>query len=190
MNRTKMNSRARKTSLALAATALAAALIGCSSAKQDKDAEKECVDPPAAAADKARKTVKVERFGLGRAGEEDKESKDWCRACVMSKIGYASCQRVFAAKPDEPRESLKARARDKACVDAKFPVDACPDQAVISNVCKGEPPPAGTTDQGTALQNLYKALQGDKPPADKPSAAEQPAPPEPGEKDQPEPTKK
>ena len=146
---------------ALAAVALAAAITGCSS--KGTEGDKDCVDPPPEAVEQAKKTVQIERIGLGRAGDEDKESKDWCRACVMSTRGYASCQRVYAKSPDEGRDSLRARAREKACLDAKYPKDACPDKAVINLLCKGDPPPAGTPDPGTALQNLYKAMGGGQP---------------------------
>jgi hypothetical protein len=157
----------------LLATACATGLIGvcwagCSGESKDPD----CVDPPKQAAEPEGKPTKVERFGLGRAGDEDKEKKDWCRACVMSKVGYASCQKVYADEPGEARDALRARARAKACSDAKFPKDQCPDSAVISLLCKGDPPPAGTTNPGTALQNLHQALSGGPLPA----AAPQPAP--------------
>ena len=92
----------------------------------------------------------------------------------MSKVGYASCQKVYAKAENEPRTELKARARATACADAKFRKDQCPDSAVISLLCKGDAPPAGTPDPGTALQNLHQALSSGKAP--KPAAdAEQPA---------------
>ena len=140
---------------------IAALAFGCSGEKQT---EEECEDPPEKAQQPDAKNTKLERFGLGRAGDEDKQKKDWCRACVMSKVGYASCQKVYADEPGESRDSLKARARDKACKDAKFKTNECPDSAVISLLCKGDPPPAGTPDPGTALQNLHQALSGEKPP--------------------------
>jgi len=152
-----VNPARRAPSRALAILAVGVLAASCSS--KGKEADKECVDPPEAAAG-AQKTVKVERYGLGKAGDEDKEDKDWCRACVMSKLGYASCQRVFAGAPGEDREAMRARARSKACADAKYPEDACPDQAVINIQCKGEPPPPGTPDPGTALQNLFQSMGG------------------------------
>jgi hypothetical protein len=156
-----------------------ALIVGCSGEK--KPSEQDCVDPPSADAGE-KKTVKIERFGLGKAGDEDKEKKDWCRACVMSQVGYASCQRVFAETEGEDRDSLRKRARDKACVDAKYPAGACPEKAVINVQCKGDAPPAGTPDPGTALQNLYQKLGGGQPKAapkpadkdDKPAANPQP----------------
>jgi hypothetical protein len=182
-----MKTKSRETIVMIARIALALALVGalgagCSSG--GKETEEECVDPPEAA-DGAKKTVKLERFGLGKAGEEDRKDKDWCRACVMSRIGYASCQRVYAASDDEDRESLRAKAREKACLDAKFPKDACPDEAVINLLCKGDAPPPGTPDPGTALQNLYQKLEGQQkaPPRDeappKPEAKASEAPPKP-----------
>lgn len=162
--------RAKQNRRALIAFALALAIAGCSS--KGAEGDKECVDPPPEAVEKAKKSVKVERFGLGKAGDEDKESKDWCRACVMSMQGYASCQRVYAESPDEGRDSLRARARDKACLDAKYPKDACPAKAVINVLCKGDPPPPGTPDPGTALQNLYKAMGGGQPAGGAPAGAD------------------
>ena len=156
MNHQPEEHAVRRTTIALLATALAVA--GCSS-KREK-ADEECVETPESAAAKAKQDVKVERFGLGKAGAEDKEGKDWCRACVMSTLGYASCQRVHAEKPDESRDSIRARARAKACADAKYPADKCPDTAVISNQCKDEPPTEGTPNPGKALQNLYQSLGG------------------------------
>lgn len=143
-----------------AALLIGALGVGCSGEKQP---DEECVDPPKKAVKQDAPKTKLERFGLGRAGDENKDQKNWCRACVMSKVGYASCQKVYADQPDEPRDALKARARAKACQDAKFPTDACPDGAVISLLCKGDPPPAGTPDPGTALQNLHQALSSGKP---------------------------
>ena len=137
---------------------LGALVSGCSG--QGKEAEEECVDPPPEAVAGAKKTVTAERFGLGKAGDENKEDKDWCRACVMAKIGYASCQRVFADAPGEERDAIRSRARAKACADAQYPKDACPDQAVINIQCKGEAPPPGTPDPGSALQNLFQKMGG------------------------------
>jgi hypothetical protein len=152
----------------LLATVAFAGAMGCSGEK--KDGDKDCVDSPEGTAPIA-KSVKVERYGLGRAGDEDKESKDWCRACVMSKLGYASCQRVFAETTGESKDSLRASARKQACADAKFPKGGCPDSAVINIQCKGEPAPAGTPDPGTALQNLYKAMGGGQAGPGAPAAA-------------------
>jgi len=175
-----------RTALALAVVTWLAA--GCSGKKEQE--EQECVDPPPEANAGEKKTVKLERFGLGKAGDEGKEQKDWCRACVMSKVGYASCQRVFADKEGEDRDTLRKRARDKACVDAKFEADACPEEAVINIQCKGDVPPPGTPDPGTALQNLYKKMGGGQPkvqvnprpageaegPAEGPAKADKPKP--------------
>jgi hypothetical protein len=167
---------ASATATTLALLFLGALSGGCSG--KGKEADKECVDPPPEAVAGAKKTVTIERFGLGKAGSEDKEKKDWCRACVMAKMGYASCQRVFAETPDEERDSIRARARAKACADAKYPKDACPDQAVINIQCKGEAPPPGTPDPGTALQNLFEKMGG--------YDAKPEVPPKPGAKAGPE----
>lgn len=167
----------------IAALLVAVLSGGAGAGCRGESKEPECVDPPAEAAKPDPQPTKVERFGLGRAGDEDKEQKDWCRACVMSKLGYASCQKVYADQPDVPRDDLRARARAKGCADAKFPSDACPDSAVISLLCKGDPPPSGTPDPGTALQNLHQALSEGKlpaaPPADTAGASSADAAPPP-----------
>jgi hypothetical protein len=157
--------------VALLAIVMAAA--GCSSKREQTD--EECIETPKSAAAKAKQNVKIERYGLGKAGAEDTEGKDWCRACVMSTLGYASCQRVYAEKPDESRDSIRDRARAKACADAKYPAEKCPDTAVISNLCKDEPPPEGTPDPGKALQNLYKSLGGGQPKTEAPPTPPAPA---------------
>ena len=140
-------------------------------------------DKPAAPADcpdAAAPAAQVERFNLGRAGEDPAEKKDadWCRACVWSDSGFASCQRVYAGSGDEDREALRRRARAKACEDAGYPADACPDSKVIALLCKGDPPPRGTKTPGAALQNLYKKMTGGEPAggADAASAPEGDAP--------------
>lgn len=154
--------------VALVAAALLLTVAGCSS--KGAEGDKECVDPPPEAVEQAKKTVQIERFGLGKAGDENKADKDWCRACVMSLKGYASCQRVYAQSPDEGRDSLRARARVKACLDAGYPKEACPDKAVINLLCLGDDLPPGTPDPGTALQNLFKSMGGGQPEKGAPAA--------------------
>ncbi|MFO8072673.1 MAG: hypothetical protein R6V85_12450 [Polyangia bacterium] len=151
---------------ALLAAAFSIAIWGCSSSEKS---EPDCVRPDAAT---ARKQVKIERFGLGRAGQRDKSELDWCRACVMSDLGYASCQRVYAREKGEERESIRARARKKACRDAKLSEDECTAEKIISVLCKGDPPPEGTPSPSDALQNLYQALQGEGPAAPDAGSAE------------------
>lgn len=88
---------------------------------------------------------------------------DWCRACVMSPKGFASCQRVYAETTTEPREVVRQRSLDKACLDAGFGKGACPDQAIIAVGCKDDPPAPGTKNAGEALQQLFmgaKSAQG------------------------------
>ncbi len=138
----------------LLAAAISIAVCGCSSSKES---EPDCVRPDAAT---AAKQVKIERFGLGRADQRDKSELDWCRACVMSDLGYASCQRVYAREKGEKRESIRARAREKACRDAELSEDECTAEKIISILCKGDPPPEGTPPPSVALQNLHEALQG------------------------------
>jgi hypothetical protein len=116
----------------------------------------------AGAKGEAQAPVRLERFGLGRVGDDDNRDKDWCRACVWSKVGFASCQRVYAAKDGEEQEAIRARARAKACTDAGWPADACPADKLISLLCKGDGPAAGTKEPGAALQDLYRQLNPEK----------------------------
>ncbi len=133
---------------------LAAVLAGCSSAAEEPD----CVPDPNAKPIVIEK--KYERVGLGKAGKEALKKHDWCRACVMSKMGFASCQKVYSDEPGERKDknALKGKARDKACTDAGFKKGSCPDSAIISILCKGDPPPAGTKAPGDAVQDLFQSL--------------------------------
>jgi len=108
--------------------------------------------------------VMVERISLGRAGRGEAVDKDgdWCRACIWSAVGFVSCQRVYAGSADESRDSIRARARATACKDAGWPVDACPDDKVMSVSCKGDAAPEGTLEPGVALQKLYRELNPEK----------------------------
>jgi hypothetical protein len=90
---------------------------------------------------------------------------DWCRTCVMSPQGFASCQRVYAQSTDETRDSVRQRSLDKACADAGFEKDACPKQAIIAVGCKDDPPQPGVKDPGQALQDLFLSTQGKAPEA-------------------------
>jgi hypothetical protein len=127
------------------------AVPGCGSEEKDP----ECVDPPA-----AEKAPAVERFGLGKAGAKELKDHDWCRACVMSKVGFASCQRVYSDEPGTlpDRAPLRAKAREKACDDAGFKKGECPDGAVINLLCKDDKLPEGTKTPGEAVQDLFKSL--------------------------------
>ena len=138
----------------LSVLVLAAALAGCSSTVEEPD----CVPDPNAKPIVIEK--KYERFGLGKAGKEELKKHDWCRACVMSNMGFASCQKVYSDEPGklEDNSLLKAKARDKACTDAGFKKGSCPDNAIISIICKGDPPPTGTKAPGDAVQDLFQAL--------------------------------
>ena len=133
---------------------LAALLAGCSSTVEEPD----CVPDPNAKPIVIEK--KYERVGLGKAGKEALKKHDWCRACVMSKMGFASCQKVYSDEPGElkDKKSLKGKAREKACADAGFKKGSCPDSAIISIICKGDPPPAGTKLPGDAVQDLFQSL--------------------------------
>ncbi|MBN2716141.1 MAG: hypothetical protein JXX14_09830 [Deltaproteobacteria bacterium] len=66
--------------------------------------------------------------------------KDQCHACVQSKRGFYSCQTVWQTHK-ETRDELKKLAREKACVDAGWPKDECPEAAVKMVQCKGDAPP-------------------------------------------------
>lgn len=156
---------------------LACGLAACGSPEKT---EEECVEP---AADTGKQPDPVERVPLGVV-KPDPEKADWCRACVMSLKGFASCQRVFALKEGEPREVLRGRARAKACDDAGFAGGSCPDGAVIAQACKGDPRPDGGVHPGQALQQIYlKMNQGEAPskPSAEPAAPAAPAEPTPGD---------
>ena len=133
---------------------LAAVLFGCSSTVEEPD----CVPDPNAKPIVIEK--KYERVGLGKAGKKALEKHDWCRACVMGKVGFASCQKVYSDEPGEVEDKnlLRGKAREKGCSDAGFKKGECPDSAIISIICKGDPPPAGTKSPSDAVQDLYQAL--------------------------------
>ena len=76
----------------------------------------------------------------------------------MGPKGFASCQRVYGDTKDEPRDKVRERARVKACLDAGFKADACPPNAVIGIVCKGDPPAANAGDPAKILQGMYQQL--------------------------------
>jgi hypothetical protein len=77
---------------------------------------------------------------------------DFCNACVRSEMGYISCQREYERQRGEARESLKKRAIAKACMDAGYPKDSCPESAQIGVQCKGDPENPGGLSAGEALQ--------------------------------------
>ncbi len=133
---------------------LAAVFAGCSSTPEEPD----CVPDPNAKPIVIEK--KYERVGLGKAGKEALKKHDWCRACVMSNMGFASCQKVYSDEPGklEDNNLLRGKAREKACADAGFKKGKCLDTAIISIICKGDPPPTGTKAPGDAVQDLFQAL--------------------------------
>ena len=132
----------------------AAALGCCSSTVEEPD----CVPDPNAKPIVIEK--KYERYGLGKGGKEALKQHDWCRACVMSNMGFASCQKVYSDEPGELKDKnpLRGKAREKACADAGFKKGKCLDTAIISIICKGDPPPTGTKAPGDAVQDLFQAL--------------------------------
>ncbi len=148
--------------------ALAAALAACSQDKKTPD----CVPAVGAAAATQPKVTSRRLFVDDQAG---RKNNDWCRACVMGTKGYASCQRVYGDTPTEARDAIKERARVKACVDSGYTATTCPASATIALVCKGDPPPPGAGNPGTALQDLYRSLNPNGPVPPKPSAS--PTPP-------------
>ncbi len=142
------NSTPHPVGIAMLASLALLLAAGCSSQKKAQ----ECEDQP--------KRV-VESTELGKVGVtafKDKRDPDTdrCVACVMSPAKYATCQTVYAKSKDEKRDSIRARAREKACDDAGFKKGECPDSAVISLVCKGEPRPDNATDPGRAIQKLFQ----------------------------------
>lgn len=106
--------------------------------------------PPEECVDSGKAPMVIEKTPLRL---KQKKSDDFCQACVMAKAGFASCQRVWKLKGEE-RAALKTRAKKKACEDAGYTLETCPEKALISNICKGDPPPPGTTSAGKALQNF------------------------------------
>jgi len=129
-------------------------LAGCGTREEEPD----CVTDPNAKPVVIEK--KVETFGLGKVGDKEKRNNDWCRACVMSRANFASCQRVYADAPGdvEDKAPLKKKALDKACADAGYKTGECPDSALISMMCKGEKPPEGTKGAAEAVQDLFQKL--------------------------------
>ncbi len=86
---------------------LAVVLLRCSSTVEEPDCEP---DP------NAKPIViekKYERVGLGKAGKKALEKHDWCRACVMSKAGYASCQKVYSDEPGEVKDKKILRGKNR-----------------------------------------------------------------------------
>ncbi len=147
--------------IVIVVAAFAVVVVACGSGEPEK--EPDCVPDPDAKPVVVEK--KIERFGLGKAGAKELVDHDWCRACVLSRANFASCQKVYSDEKGllEDREPLKQKARDTACDDAGFKKGECPDKAIISIVCKGEKPPEGTMPPGKAVQDLFKALNPNHP---------------------------
>jgi len=122
---------------------LGLALLGLSCSSRDKPPE--CAPAPQAAAKGGMKTTVIKRADL-----------DWCQACVKGKR-WVSCQTADAAKKGEAREILKRRAVEKACVDAEYEKDQCPDASVFLLKCRGEKGAGSAQETGEALQ---RALMG------------------------------
>ena len=66
-----------------------------------------------------------------------RKNLDQCHACVLSMQGFYSCQTVWQTGK-ETREELKKAAVEKACKDAGYSADKCPDSAVKMVQCKGD----------------------------------------------------
>jgi len=161
-------------STAALALCLAVAMPACSGEEKEPD----CV--PAEGVEPVVVERRIERFGLGKAGAADLVDHDWCRACVMSTKGFASCQKVYSDEPGRlaDRDPLKAKARDKACADAGYRKGECPDGAIISASCKDDPAPEGIKTAGQAVQDLFQSLNPPGGAAEsQPRPAQQPEPP-------------
>jgi hypothetical protein len=85
--------------------------------------------------------------------KKPKGDGDWCRACVMG-AKWASCQTARAENTAVKREMLQARALERACQDAGFEKDKCPETAILSRICRGDSRP----DEAKATKTLQKAL--------------------------------
>ena len=154
--------------------ALLVALVSALAAGCWNKAEPECEAPAPVAAKKKTERKPLQAINVSA---QEKRDKDWCRACVMGPKGWASCQTAYAFEESETRESLKGRAREKACDDAGFEKNACPDKAVLAVLCKGEDPPSGSENVAKALQSAFlksKAGAGEK--AAKPEQGQKPEP--------------
>jgi len=129
-------SKTQKIILVIVLFVFASVLLTCSSKKE------ECVDPPSSTKKAASQQIK------------GKKVSDWCRTCVMGPKGWASCQTVYAQNDKEARDSVKARSLEQACLDSGFEKGVCPEKALISSRCKGDPPPT----RGGAPKALQKAF--------------------------------
>ncbi len=156
----------------VAVAALLISALGCSRAR-----EEECVDPPKSATTKKKYT----HDQLGKVPQTPDPNADWCRTCVKSPKGWASCQLVYATEAGEDRAEVKKRSRQRACDDAGYAKGACPDKAVIAVSCKGDAPPVSPAEAQKALQRLFFRNKGKqqsegkgptKAPPAKPQAAE------------------
>lgn len=133
---TKMIESVKRSTFATAAcvvVCIASLGTGCSS----KSKASECAD--------------TETSEPAKAVVPDKSESDWCHACVLGPKGYASCQKVYAVDERESRDSLRKRAKDRACTDAGYKEGECPAGAIGSLVCKGAAlPKAMPSNEGVA----------------------------------------
>ena len=117
--------------------------------------EEEC-DTPKKAESAPKPEPKPEGKRMWVGGTPD---SDWCRACVVGPHGFMSCQRVDASS-GESRDSLRQRARVKACLDSGFTEESCPDESVIAIACKDDKP---AKDKTAAGRKVMKALKKSGP---------------------------
>ncbi len=118
-------------------------LIACSS--EQKAPECPAEEPPT----KTTVLKKPERDG------------DWCRACVMG-AKWASCQTARAEKTTVKRDVLLTRALERACQDAGFEKDRCPEAAVLSSICRGDDKPTGTSTPGALKKAFFDNLKKER----------------------------
>jgi hypothetical protein len=127
--------------------------LSSSACTPENKSEVECVQPQPEEPPQ-KKEAEVKR--VMNPQQVASPAANWCRACVMGPNKYASCIKVYSTTDAESRESVRSRARTKACLDSGFADEKeCPDSAVISISCKGDAPPPGTTTPSNALQQLF-----------------------------------
>lgn len=139
------------------AVSITLAPVGCNTQKS----EPECIEPPKS---NPQKVVVQRRLPI-QPPDPEKQKRDWCRTCVMGPEGWASCQVAFGETDDEPRDLIKKRSRERACLDSGFKEGECPDNRVVAVTCKGEETPKGHDETAKALQKAFfsKRAQDDKP---------------------------
>jgi hypothetical protein len=105
---------------------------------------------------------KVQAAAKPQTAEKEKRMRvpapsdaDWCRACVVGPHGFMSCQRVNGSY-GESLNSLRERARIKACLDSGFTEASCPSESVIAISCKDDKPAKDKTAAGKKVMQALK----------------------------------